>query len=95
VVLFGIVHFVASPFWSRPFLRKFYKNNFFLLLFSIFLIYKKKFFRLSFSVLFSKTVEDFLFIFNKYLSTPHKKIQVQTHATVFYSVIPVTDKINS
>jgi len=37
VILFGVAHFVASPFWSE-----FDENNFFLLLYvSIFLIYKK------------------------------------------------------
>jgi len=29
VALFGIAHFVAGPFWSRPFWREFHKNNFF------------------------------------------------------------------
>jgi len=29
VVLFGIAHFVAGPFWSGPFWHEFHENNFF------------------------------------------------------------------
>jgi len=36
-----------------------------------------------FFFIFSKTVEAFFFIFNKFLSTLHKKIQVQTHCYCF------------
>jgi len=36
VALYGVAHFVASLFWSRPFWCEFHENNLFLLLFSIF-----------------------------------------------------------
>jgi len=29
VALFGVAHFVAGPYWSRPFWREFHENNFF------------------------------------------------------------------
>jgi len=71
VTLFCIAHFVAGPLWSRPFRHEFHKKIFFLLFsffnFSIFLIYKNYFF----PVFFSKSVEHFSFIFNKFLCTLH------------------------
>jgi len=70
---FGIAHFVAGPFWSRHFWREFHENNFFFCFFFQFfnfLIYIFSIFLFSF--FFSKTVKDFLFIFNKFLSTLHK-----------------------
>jgi len=40
VALIGIAYFVAGPFWSGPFCRKFHENNYFLvLLFPIFSIF--------------------------------------------------------
>jgi len=87
-----LVHFGADLFGAN-----FMKIIFFLLLFvSIyfsFLIYKNYFFP-SF-LFFSKTVEDVLFIFNEFLSTQRKEYKFKHTTTVFYSVIPVTDKINS
>jgi len=51
--------------------------------FSIFLIYKKfSFFFILF--LFQKQSKEFLFICNKFLSTLHTKIQVQTHCYCFF-----------
>jgi len=90
--LFVIAHFVASPFWSGSFWREFHENNFLLSFFN-FLIHKK-IFSVFFSFYFSKTVEDFLFIFNKFLSTLHYTSS-NTSLLFFYSVIPVTDQINS
>jgi len=84
VTLFGIAHFVASPLWSRPFRQKFTKI---ILLFSIsiFLIYKKKIFSV-FSVFCLFLINFFpLHIKNKSSNTP---------LLFFYSIIPVTDKIN-
>jgi len=41
-------------------------------------------------------LKDFLFIFNKFLSSVHKKnTSSNTPLLLFYSVIPLTDKINS
>jgi len=50
--------------------------------FQFFLINKNYFFRI-FSF-FSKAVEDILFIFNKFLSTLHKKYKFKHTTTVFY-----------
>jgi len=35
VALFGVTHFVADPFWSRPFWREFHENNFFFKFFDL------------------------------------------------------------
>jgi len=97
VALFDIAHFVAGPFWNEPFWRNFHENNFFLFLIFYFIkiIVFLSFFLFLF---FSKIVEDFVY-FNKFLSTLHNKIQVQTHHYFFFvclfQIIPVTDKINS
>jgi len=58
------------------------------------LIYKKfiKKFSVFFHFFFKNSLKIFLFICNKFLSTLHNKIQVQTRRYCFYySVIPVTD----
>jgi len=69
--LIGVAYFVAGPFWSRSFWRKFHKNNFFFCFFQFFSFFNLYyyFFRLPFFIFFSNAVEDFLFIFNKFLST--------------------------
>jgi len=72
VALFGVAHFGAN-----------FTKIFFVFLFSIFLIYKNKNFPSSVLFFFSKTVEDFLFICNKFLSTLHKKYKFKHTATVF------------
>jgi len=80
---FGVVRFVAGPFWSGPFCQEFYENNYFIffLLFPIFSYKKISVFLFSF---FSKTVKDFLFIFKKFLSTLHKKYKLKHTTTVFF-----------
>jgi len=78
----------ASPFWIGRFWRE---NNFFL--FPIFFLNLYYFFPSFFFHFFQNSR---LFIFNKFLSTLHKKKYKFKHtATVFYSFIPGTDKINS
>jgi len=71
VALFGIANFVAGLFWRGLFWRKFHENNVFLSLFFIFFFF------------FSKSVEDFLFIFNKFLYF-QKKYKFKYTATVFF-----------
>jgi len=46
-------------------------------------------------IFFSKTVEDFLLIFNKFLSTPLKKYKFKHTLLFFIWLFSVTDKINS
>jgi len=90
VILFGIAHFVADLFGANI------TKLFFPLLFSFFNFFNLYyFFRLYFFIFF-KTIKGFLFIFNKFLSILHEKIQVQTlHYCIFIQFIPVTYKINS
>jgi len=71
----------SGPFCCGPFWHEFHENGFFHISFSAFF--------------FQKQLKIFLFIFNKFLSTLHKKFKFKHTATVFYLVIPVTDKINS
>jgi len=81
LALYGVAHFVAGLFWSEPFWREFHEN-YFLLLFSIFfLIYKNYCFSIFFFFINSRR---FFVYFNKFLSTLHKKIQVQTHRYCFF-----------
>jgi len=85
VALFCVAHFVAGTFLSRPFWREFHENNFFFCfyLFPI-LIYKDYYFPSFFAHFFSKTVEDFLLIFNKFLSTLLKNTSSNTPLLFFY-----------
>jgi len=70
-------------------LREFPENNFFY----FFILFKKLFFSVFlFHFFFSKTIEDFLYIFNKFLSIPHKKNTSSNKPLL--PVIPVTDTIN-
>jgi len=79
-----LAHFGVDHFGTNFTKIKFFSFAFFLIsYFSIFLIYKKIFSQ-SFSVFISKTVKDFLFILLKFLSTLHKKVQVQTHLYCFF-----------
>jgi len=88
VALLGVTHFVAGPFSSRYFWRKFHENNCFLsiyIIFSVFCIFS----------FFFKTVEDFCLFLINFFPLYIKKYKFKHTATVFYSVIPGIDKIHS